>query len=63
MNTSLKEAEVQLIEEKLLERFESHKEEEIQAAIYAVVDELRASGWEDLTDQMVRQVYLAVMMC
>lgn len=50
-----------LIERKILERFSTHKEEDIKEALYAVADELRASGRDDITDRIVYQVYVRVM--
>lgn len=50
-----------LIEQKLLQRFVEHKDEEIQTALYEVANELRAAGRDDITDQIVYQTYVQVM--
>lgn len=51
-----------LIEKQILRRFEAYRDEEIQAALQAVTDDLRAQGRDDITYEIVHSVYLAVMM-
>ncbi|AWM88642.1 hypothetical protein C4E04_19180 [Microvirga sp. 17 mud 1-3] len=51
-----------LIEKRILHRFDERRDEEIQAALQAVTDNLKAQGRDDITYQTVYSVYLAVMM-
>lgn len=62
MGEYLGEETRRLIEKKILRRFEEHRDEEIQVALQVVADDLRAQGREDITYEIVRQVYMAVMM-
>lgn len=62
MTTNIDKETERLIEMKILERFNTHKEEDVKEALYAVADELRASGRDDITDQAVRRVFTKVMM-
>jgi hypothetical protein len=50
-----------IIQKKILQRFEHYRDEEVQMALYEVANELRAAGREDITDQLVYQVYVRVM--
>lgn len=61
MSTNIDNELERIIEQKLLQRFETHKHEEIQVALYAVADDLRANGYPDIGDQLVYQVYVNVM--
>lgn len=62
MSVKINNEDERLIEKKILARFETEKEEEIQLSLHAVADDLRAQGRDDITYETVRQVYMAVMM-